>query len=504
MTAWNAKRNVSVLLAAIVLLAAGCFKSDTTVTVNPDGSGAVSMTVLISTEMISEMSASFSTGEEPETTVVTACEEASSDGVGDVPDTVTVELIDNDEWCGVHASWSFAAGEQPFAVLNEDPAAEDDELLSMLSHAALRRLDDGWLFEADNAPLAESRENTSDETAMIDAAFAQFLNAEVSFSIDLPGEVVSHNAHEVDGSLYTWRFDQPNPNERLFVETRETAGATVALPLALGVGGAGALFAAAVALRRQFRASRAVMPGATVSNTIDADTPRRTRDSVIVTGAILLLLIGAPLQLFARLLAVRAAVDAGAAPLSALAPTDAIWVGLMVLWVLVAHQLLRRAALPKDTRLFPHQAQSAMRQMVELSLFGAGPLLGWTTANPDVGLDWLESPATSAEAGSGSSSPTAVSPKTETNGSTIATPTALPAVTAPPVRTNDYVVERGDTFWSLAEATYGDGRHWQKIRELNLGREVAPGVVMDERSDLSTGWAIVLPVVRKKEADHED
>lgn len=244
-----------------------------------------------------------------------------------------------------------------------------------------------------------------------------------------------------------------------------------------------------------------LLPAIVRSGSVSADSPSRTRDSVIVTGALGLLLVGAPLKLFSRVLDVRSAVDAGSSPFAALAPTDIVWLSLIALWILAVQQLVRRTALPADSRLAPHGMQSAARGLVELSMFGAGPLLGWTSVNPEVGLDRLETP--------GPSIPTDDDPVGGGFDQRPAVATTLVPIVAPPAkpraeRTRDHIIERGDTFWSLAETTYGDGRQWQKIRDLNLGREVAPDVVMNERSDLAAGWSVLLPDIRRKEVNEDD
>ena len=60
-----------------------------------------------------------------------------------------------------------------------------------------------------------------------------------------------------------------------------------------------------------------------------------------------------------------------------------------------------------------------------------------------------------------------------------------------------HVVARGETFWSLAETHLGDGRHWTVLRDLNLGRDVAPGTRMTESSVLRQGWKIAVPKRQK-------
>ena len=57
-----------------------------------------------------------------------------------------------------------------------------------------------------------------------------------------------------------------------------------------------------------------------------------------------------------------------------------------------------------------------------------------------------------------------------------------------------WLVERHDSLWGIAEDALGDGMRWREIVELNLGREVAPGVVFDAYTEsIQPGWHLVLP-----------
>ncbi len=57
-----------------------------------------------------------------------------------------------------------------------------------------------------------------------------------------------------------------------------------------------------------------------------------------------------------------------------------------------------------------------------------------------------------------------------------------------------WTVERNDSWWRIAERTLGDGLRWQEVRDANLGREVAPGVVFTSPDlALRPGWTIVVP-----------
>jgi nucleoid-associated protein YgaU/DNA-binding SARP family transcriptional activator len=57
-----------------------------------------------------------------------------------------------------------------------------------------------------------------------------------------------------------------------------------------------------------------------------------------------------------------------------------------------------------------------------------------------------------------------------------------------------YEVQRGDTFWGLAERFMGSGMRWREIRDRNVGRAVAPGRVLTMGEDhLDAGWRILIP-----------
>lgn len=81
--------------------------------------------------------------------------------------------------------------------------------------------------------------------------------------------------------------------------------------------------------------------------------------------------------------------------------------------------------------------------------------------------------------------------------------TPAPAAASPPATADvaasargltTYVAERDDSWWSLAERTLGDGRRWRELRDLNAGRRMPDGSVVDRaRPLLRSGWTVVLP-----------
>ena len=57
----------------------------------------------------------------------------------------------------------------------------------------------------------------------------------------------------------------------------------------------------------------------------------------------------------------------------------------------------------------------------------------------------------------------------------------------------EHVVGRGETLWSIAEATLGDGRRWLEIRDANVGRHVTPSHRFREDDILIPGWSVLVP-----------
>ena len=57
-----------------------------------------------------------------------------------------------------------------------------------------------------------------------------------------------------------------------------------------------------------------------------------------------------------------------------------------------------------------------------------------------------------------------------------------------------WTVKRNDSFWRIAESHLGDGQRWHEIVSANVGREVAPGTIFDDRTDvIHPGWVLALP-----------
>ncbi len=77
-----------------------------------------------------------------------------------------------------------------------------------------------------------------------------------------------------------------------------------------------------------------------------------------------------------------------------------------------------------------------------------------------------------------------------------AVPDQRPIDASEAVQTETYVVQRHDSFWSIAEDLLGDGMRWREIRDLNVGRRQADGHEITASSDvIHVGWQLQVPKV---------
>jgi DNA-binding SARP family transcriptional activator len=67
-----------------------------------------------------------------------------------------------------------------------------------------------------------------------------------------------------------------------------------------------------------------------------------------------------------------------------------------------------------------------------------------------------------------------------------------PVVLPPPGR--DYVVQPGDTLWSIAEKELQSPLEWRQIADLNYGRPQSDGLALVSDHWIRPGWVLVLPV----------
>ncbi|MEP4649410.1 MAG: hypothetical protein ABJ314_04460, partial [Ilumatobacter sp.] len=145
----------------------------------------------------------------------------------------------------------------------------------------------------------------------------------------------------------------------------------------------------------------------------------------------------------------------------------------------------------------PVVAQSAGRRVVERSAFGVGAMTTWTSVEPDHGLTLVEAPrvATETEWEDGRFARGAQDTDLLAAGVGAAARTSPAPVAARSVADDAaaHVTTRGESFWSLAQERLGDATRWTELRDLNVGREVAPGIVLSESDGLRAGYRILVP-----------
>lgn len=185
---------------------------------------------------------------------------------------------------------------------------------------------------------------------------------------------------------------------------------------------------------------------------------------------------------------------------------QSLWLGDTVvgLWfvlvVMVAVGVLRQGRTPRRLWFLPTWGQNALRHVLEASAFGVGPLRGWTLTNPAADLRQLvqpepPGPISPAAGPEPISAPHAATDHTRQRARPNRTPEARPhrPEPRPVVAISAHRVQRGETWWSLAERYLGEGKQWGAIRTLNLGREVEPGIVIDDDTVLRPGWQVQVP-----------
>lgn len=168
---------------------------------------------------------------------------------------------------------------------------------------------------------------------------------------------------------------------------------------------------------------------------------------------------------------------------------------LLLLSALVLGRVVRQRRTPRRVRLLPQSVQRAVGDLVELSAFGTGALRGWSIALPATDLRRLVQPEPLPDSepdipgdGGASPRPRHRPPPAHRRRAPLATPAA-----ATPGPTRTHTVARGETWWTLAADTLGDGRHWRALVELNIGRQVGPGMTIGADTALRRGWEIELP-----------
>jgi len=213
------------------------------------------------------------------------------------------------------------------------------------------------------------------------------------------------------------------------------------------------------------------------------------RSPIVATVLVVAFGVGVPVALILRL-------AEGILPTQ---PYDIVLGVAVLAWIFIARAILDRDT-PMSTlvenRLSPsRQAHS----LVEQSLFGVGFTGRSSDVEPSPRIHRLQSPLDPIESLLPPPSPGPRSGRIrgglgeERHARLHPTLHRDDAADPPFPATEDYIVQRGDTFWSIAEQRLGDGRHWKAIERVNLGRQVAPGIELRPGNTLCIGWSVLVP-----------
>ena len=207
---------------------------------------------------------------------------------------------------------------------------------------------------------------------------------------------------------------------------------------------------------------------------------------LVATTQVIILVVGVPVWAIVRL------TD----PVLPTQTLDLALIMALVLWGLMIKALIERTSAIDSVSLGRQSAMWNFHRVVDQSLFGAGLLddtqeqlaLAHAVHQPTV-ITASDLPAELPRTQLERHDESADLPATRSVPVLHSVEPEAPVILA----TETYTVGRGDSYWSIAEATLGDGRAWQAIQDLNVGREVAPGVVLTasgQREDLRIGWSI--------------
>lgn len=204
MRATTLKPGTVLLVLALGLVGAGCFKADMAVRVEEDGSGEIGWLIALDTEAALGLGSAFATDDVPELSVDEAC--ADFRDQQEVPEGAVVVPYDEDGFCGLRYSVQFDAGGFEQALADSDTEVGTVELSSE---------NGGWYFELSDTGGMTGDLDTGDEfgAALLD-------DAEFTIRVFLPGRLVDHNATYIDGDgNAVWEIDLQGSTTRLFART---------------------------------------------------------------------------------------------------------------------------------------------------------------------------------------------------------------------------------------------------------------------------------------------
>lgn len=239
------RRTGLIALPLLAVILTGCIRADFAIKVNDDGSGTVSTLLAVNRSLIEGFASSL--GGESGMDAGEFSFSADDIAPADLPPGAEVEAYREGDFEGVRVTVPFEAGasvaERFAEMMSASGGGASD---SPFEELTLERQGDEWVFEArptvDTADLRMGTGSDQFSQAMVQTFFA---DASFTIRIELPGEVVEHNADEVNGRELVWNLDLFGPDQRTLMARSDVGGASATpWPLLVGIGAALVLLAA--------------------------------------------------------------------------------------------------------------------------------------------------------------------------------------------------------------------------------------------------------------------
>ncbi|MEC7923987.1 MAG: hypothetical protein VYB80_02105 [Actinomycetota bacterium] len=183
-----------VLVAFVAIVCSSCIKADFSIVVDADGTGSISGEMAVSKKLGEVF------GEESGDPEEFDCESAfEGDELSDwaAPAGASVENFEDDEWCGFRFSANFTGFGQSLLEAGDDdfPLSIDGNILTFYWEEGL----------GDEGEFSELGDGDMDPKLFL--TLLGIPEPEYLISIDLPGEILEHNADEQKGSTLKWNID---------------------------------------------------------------------------------------------------------------------------------------------------------------------------------------------------------------------------------------------------------------------------------------------------------
>tara|TARA_B100000131_G_scaffold321298_1_gene371652 strand:+ start:716 stop:1501 length:786 start_codon:yes stop_codon:yes gene_type:complete len=183
------------LLVFVTFVCSSCIKTNISIVVEADGTGSFSGEVKVS-KQLGELF-----GEEPDDAEEVDCESIfEDDGSSQAPGNVDTEEFEDDDWCGFRFSAEFTGFGQSLVEAGDDsfPLSIDGNILTFYW------VDENLEQGGENNDFLDS-DDDMDPALLL--AILGIPEPEYVITVDLPGEIIEHNADEQNGSTLKWNID---------------------------------------------------------------------------------------------------------------------------------------------------------------------------------------------------------------------------------------------------------------------------------------------------------